>query len=175
MTPQHALSLQAVTDWLVTNGYSKADGKKTKQGGFLFEGRSQRHWAFNEFTNGVRVLTIHPEGNAVPGHSDSFFSDMSISMEVDDDGRVKAPYVGQSYSGSVLSIANRPPCNTADLAQAIEESREVFVRFLDAMVAEEDKKTDAEIRQELQQFFLQNPNALDFFCSAELLDEEEDQ
>ncbi len=169
------LSLSEVTYWLVANGYSKADGMKIKQGGFLYEGRSQRHWDFDEFPNGVRVLTINPESDAVPGHPDCRFGDMSIAMEIDNDGRMKAPSVGESYSGAVLSTANRPPHNTADIAQVIEQSKEVFVHFLDAIAAEEGVRTEAEDRQELQQFFSENPGALDFFCSADLLDDEEEE
>jgi len=167
-----SITLSDVTTWLVANGYAKADGKKTKQGGFLYEGRGDRRWSFCKFANGKQYLNISPGEDEVPGHPGCTFNDMRVCMEIGDDDRVASVYVSQLYSGSAIGGTIRPPHTTTEVAQIIEEAKEVFVRFCDEVDAPEEGRSDAEIGQEVQEFFLQNPGALDFFCSPEVIDEE---
>lgn len=168
-----SLTLDEITAWLVQRGYGKLDGTPTKQGGILYPGSIRRHWSISDFGNGNRFLSIHLDGEPVPDAPGSHYSDMSLSLRIGEGDRIASAELQQSYSGSALAGSRRAPETVGEIEQLLEQGKAIFAEFCQAMERSEQSRSNEELRQDIGNFLAQNPSALDLWCGAEPIDEEE--
>lgn len=155
------LTLPQAAEWLVTNGYTKADPKPVAS---MVDGSTrmvtappgQRYWSLHDYPEeGVSFISVNPGPEQIEGAElHTSYSECWLSLKVES-GTVTEAWLGESWSGCPMAQAKEPPVTGAEIGVLLNLTKRLLRDVALALEANKD------ISQAIDALLASDPEAIE--------------
>lgn len=162
-----SLTLQAAAEWLVVNGFAKADPTPVTSSvdgttRMITATPRQRYWSLHDYPEeGLSFISVNPDPGQIEGaelHTN--YSDCWLSLKVEG-GTVTEAWLGESWSGCPMAQAKEPPVTGAEIGVLLNLSKRLLREVALALEANKD------ITEAIDAFLANDPEAIELLDPVE--------